>query len=152
MISKYRSSLIKMVAIILVISLVGPVCVSAAGTEGVQPRASDYLNSYNTYICTMGSGKLQIWYTVVGIGTMDEIGVLSIKLYESTDQTNWTRVKTYSHENYSSMLIEDDWAHSSYVSYNGTAGKYYKAYVCIWAGKNGSGDTRYMWTPVERAT
>lgn len=83
---------------------------------------------------------------------MDEIGVLSILLYESSDKTNWRHVKTYSHENYASMLIEDDWAHSSYVSYNGTAGKYYKAYVCIWAGKNGSGDTRYMWTPVERAT
>ena len=152
MISNFRSPLIRLVAIILVFALTGPFFVNAASIEEVQPRASDYLNSYNTYICTMGSGKLQIWYTVVGIGTMDEIGVLSIKLYESTDQTNWTRVKTYSHENYSSMLIEDDWAHSSYVSYNGTAGKYYKAYVCIWAGKNGSGDTRYMWTPVERAT
>jgi len=118
----------------------------------MQTRASDYLSSYNTYVCAMGSGKLQVWYTVVGMTDMDEIGVLSIKLYESSDQTNWTRVKTYSHENYSSMLAEDDWVHSSYVSYNGTAGKYYKAYVCIWAGKNGSGDTRYMWTSVERAT
>lgn len=27
----------------------------------------------------------------------------------------------------------------SYVSYQGAAGKYYKAYVCIWAGKNGGG-------------
>lgn len=109
-------------------------------------------NSIVRLICTMGSGKLQIWYTVVGDTDMDEIGVLNIRLYESSDNSNWTRVKTYSYVDYSSMLIEDDWAHSSYVSYNGTAGKYYKAYVCIWAGKNGSGDTRYMWTPVERAT
>lgn len=147
-----RANLIKLVAVVLVLSLLTPMNVSAASIEGAQPRASDYLNSYNTYICTMGSGKLEIWYSVVGVGDMDEIGVLSIKLYESTDKTNWTRVKTYSHENYSSMLIEDDFFHSSYVSYNGTVGKYYKAYVCIWAGKNGSGDTRYMWTPVERAT
>ena len=137
-----RANLIKLVAVVLVLSLLTPMNVSAASIEGAQPRASDYLNSYNTYICTMGSGKLEIWYSVVGVGDMDEIGVLSIKLYESTDKTNWTRVKTYSHENYSSMLIEDDFFHSSYVSYNGTVGKYYKAYVCIWAGKNGSGDTR----------
>ncbi len=147
-----RAILIKLIAVVLVLSLMTPMYASAASIEGVQPRASDYLNSYNTYICTMGSGKLEIWYSVVGVGDMDEIGVLSIKLYESTDKTNWTRVKTYSHENYSTMLLEDDFFHSSYVSYNGTAGKYYKAYVCIWAGKNGSGDTRYMWTPVERAT
>ena len=147
-----KSIIVKLIAIILVCSLASPTFVSAASTEWAQPRASDYLNSYNTYICAMGSGKLQIWYTVVGVGDMDEIGVLSVILYESKDNTTWTRVKTYSHENYSSMLIEDDFVHSSYVSYNGTAGRYYKAYVCIWAGKNGSGDTRYMWTSVERAT
>ena len=149
---KQFSPFVRLIALILVFSLTAPLYVSAASEEYVQPRASYYLDSYNTYICAMGSGKLQIWYTVVGVTDMDEIGVLSIVLYESSDKTNWTHVKTYSHQNYSTMLIEDDWAHSSYVSYNGTAGKYYKANVCIWAGKNGSGDTRYMWTPVERAT
>ena len=152
MTKNFKSLLLRMISFVLVIALATPVFANAAAIDSAQPRASYYLDSYNTYVCAMGSGKLQIWYTVVGVTDMDEIGVLSIKLYESSDQTNWTRVKTYSHENYPTMLIEDDWAHSSYVSYSGTAGKYYKAYVCIWAGKNGSGDTRYMWTPVERAT
>ena len=76
---------------------------------------------------------------------MDEIGVLSVVLYESSDNSNWTRVKTYSYEDYSSMLRYDNYVHTSHVSYNGSSSKYYKAYVCIWAGKNGSGDTRYMW-------
>lgn len=152
MLKTKNSIAVKIVALILVFSLFTPMYANAMSVESVQPRASDYLNSYNTYICAMGSGKLQIWYTVVGVTDMDEIGTLSIFLYESSNQTSWTRVKTFLHEDYSSMLAEDDWIHSSYVSYNGTAGKYYKAYVCIWAGKNGSGDTRYMWTPVERAT
>lgn len=147
-----KSSLVRVIALLLVVGLTIPVGVNAATVEPIQPMASNYLDSYNTYICAMGSGKMQIWYTVVGDTDMDEIGTLSIFLYESSDQTNWTRVKTFLHEDYSSMLAENDWIHSSYVSYNGTAGKYYKAYVCIWAGKNGSGDTRYMWTPVERAT
>ena len=147
-----RTLLVKLIAIVMVMALLVPTGVSAATGETVQPYASNYLDSYNTYICAMGNGKLQIWYTVVGDTTMDEIGVLNIRLYESTDQTTWTRVKTYSYVDYSTMLAENDFVHSSYVSYNGTAGKYYKAYVCIWAGKNGSGDTRYMWTPIERAT
>ena len=151
MLNTSKSLLIKVISLLLVMALF-PVCANAANVETVQPYASTYLDSYNSYICAMGSGKLQIWFTVVGDTDMDEIGTLSIFLYESSDQTNWTRVKTFLHENYSSMLAEDDWVHSSYVSYNGTAGKYYKAYVCIWAGKNGSGDTRYMWTSVERAT
>ena len=84
----------------------------------------------------------------MGTGDMDEIGVLSVKLYESANGTTWTRVKTFSHEDYSTMLSYNDWYHSSYVSHQGTSGKYYKAYVCFWAGKNGNGDTRYMWTSV----
>lgn len=149
---RYRGLFIKLVAVVLVLSMVSPVGVSAISEEKAATRASVYLDSYNTYICAMGGGKLQIWFTVVGDDDMDEIGALSIQLYESSDKVNWTWKKTFLHESYSSMLIEDDFFHSSYVSYNGTAGKYYKAYVCIWAGKNGSGDTRYMWTPVERAT
>lgn len=137
--------LVKCIILCLVFTLIIPATANAATVEPVMPMASYYLDSYNTYICDMGSGNLEIWFSVMGTGDMDEIGVLSIRLYESSDNQNWTRVKTYSHENYSSMLAYDDWSHISYVSYQGTAGKYYKAYVCIWAGKNGSGDTRYMW-------
>jgi len=149
----FRKNLaLRILSLVVVCLLLVPSTVNAAMPEAAQPYASAYLTSYNSYICAMGSGKLQIWFTVVGDTDMDEIGTLSIFLYESSDKTNWTRVKTYLHEDYSSMLAEDDWVHSSYVSYSDTAGKYYKAYVCIWAGKNGSGDTRYMWTSVERAT
>ena len=142
----------KVLALILVCSLVLPCYVSAAAIEPIQPYASDYLTSYNTYIYAAGGGKIQVWFSVMGTNDMDEIGVLSIRLYESTDNTNWTRVKTYSHENYSSMLAEDDFYHSSCVSYQGVAGRYYKAYVCIWAGKDGGGDTRYMWATSVKAT
>lgn len=135
----------KLIALFLVFAMLTPSAVSAASTETVMPYASSYLTSYNTYICDMGNGRIEIWFDVMGTGDMDEIGVLSIKLYESSDNINWTRVKTYSHENYSSMLAEDEWYHCSYVSYQGSTNKYYKAYVCIWAGKNGNGDTRYMW-------
>ena len=31
-------------------------------------------------------------------------------------------------------------------------GRYYKAYVHIWAGPEDGGDGRYIWTPVERCT
>lgn len=140
-----KSILFKLIAFVLVFSLFTPCPALAATTELVQPYASSYLTAYNTYICDMGNGSLQIWFEVMGTDDMDEIGVLSIRLYESSDNVNWTRVKTYSHENYSSMLATDDFWHCSYVSYQGVAGRYYKAYVCIWAGKNGAGDTRYMW-------
>jgi len=147
-----KSSLIRVISLILACVIIVPCFASTASAEAVQPRASDYLISYNSYICPMGGGELEIWFTVVGKGDMDEIGTLSILLYESTDQENWTWKKTFLHESWVSMLAYNDNFHSDYVSYQGVAGRYYKAYVCIWAGKDGDGDTRYFWTGPEQAT
>lgn len=140
-----QNHVVRVIAVLLTIVLVLPLPVSAAENNSATPRASYYLGAYSAYVYVTNSGQVQVWFEVMGTGDMDEIGTLSIKLYESTDNVNWTRVKTFSHENYSSMLAYDDYYHSSYVSYQGSTTKYYKAYVCIWAGKNGSGDTRYMW-------
>lgn len=141
-----NSLLLKLVAICLVFALCVPVTAYATTNSSITPYASYYLDTYNTYICRVGtSGQIQIWFDVMGTGTMDEIGVLSIELYEVDSNGNETWLKTYQHEDYSSMLIKNDFCHSSYVSYQGSTSKTYKAYVCIWAGKNGSGDTRYMW-------
>lgn len=136
----------------LIITLIIPTSVSAAEVDNVMPCASYYLDSYNTYICAVGGGDIQIWFEVMGTDDMDELGTLSIKLYESSDNSNWTLVETFLHEDYEEMLMEDDYFYMNYVPYEGTARKYYKAYVCIWAGKNGGGDTRYMWATSVRAT
>lgn len=142
-----KNLFIKLVALSLVFVLSVPLSVGASAADTVTPRASYYLDLYNAYICRV-SGGIEIWYEVMGTGDMDEIGVLSIILYMSADNKNWSRVKTFSHEDYDTMLAEDDWYHASCVSYPGSANMYYKAYVCIWAGKNGDGDTRYMWAPL----
>lgn len=83
---------------------------------------------------------------------MDDIGVLTIQLFESTDQETWTWVKTYKHDSYSNMLGHNKIYHSGYVEYSGSIGRYYKAYVTIWAGSGNVGDTRYMWTQPQKAT
>lgn len=146
MVKRISSLSIKILSLILVLSLVQPGFATAAAIDDtIQPYASNYLSSYTTYICDMGGGDIQIWWEVMGIGYMDELGTLSIRLYESTDNSNWTHVKTFLHENYSQMLSKNDYFHCDYVSYQGNSSRYYKAYVCIWAGKNGNGDTRYMW-------
>lgn len=142
--TRIKSTLFRFIALVLILSLVFP-CSAAAASDNVQPYASNYLTAYNTYICDVGGGEIQVWYEVVGKNIMDEIGVLSIILYEVNSNGSLTRVKTFSYEDYSTMLIYDNDYIYSHVSYQGSSSKTYKAYVCIWAGKNGSGDTRYMW-------
>ena len=149
---KAKSTWIKLTALCLVIILAFPITANAAEESTLMPYASYYLDSYNTYMYAAGSGKVQVWFSVTGTSYMDEIGSLSIMLYESTDNTTWTRVKTFLHEDYSSMLTSNKVSYSSCVTYQGVAGRYYKAYVCLWAGKNSGGDTRYMWATSVKAT
>lgn len=150
---KQNSNLsLRTVAIILVAALLTPIGVQAVGQDAIMPRGSDYLAAYNAYICAMGDGKLEIWFRVTGTDYWADIGVLNIRLYESTDNENWTWVMTYLHERYDTMLAHDTFAHMSHVDYQGVEGRYYKAYVTIWAGPEDGGDARYIWTPVELAT
>jgi len=144
---------IKVIATILAIILFTPVHAQAAVPETVSPMASAYLASYTAYICAMGNGELQIWYEVTGTRTQEYIGVLTIYLYESTDNVNWYWVDTFLHEDYDSMLVQNTFCHMDYVPYyEGVPGRYYKAYVGIWGGPDDCGDSRYIWTPVEICT
>jgi len=150
--NKKYFAILRIAAIFLVFAMLLPVGVNAAVPETVQPCASYYLNSYNAYIYPAGNGKIQVWFTVTGVDYMDELGALRIAIYESTDNSNWTWVKTFTHDTTSGMLGYDDYFYGSNVNYQGVAGRYYKAYVCIWAGENGDGDARYFWTSSKLAT
>lgn len=149
---KTRTLLLKIFALCLALILAVPTYASASEIETVQPRASYYIDSYQTYVYPAGSGKVQVWFDVTGTTYMDDLGTLSISLYESKDNSTWTHAKTFSHFDYPSMLDHNDYFHMSHVDYQGVAGRYYKAYVCIWAGKDGGGDTRYLWTSAKKAT
>ena len=141
--------LLAIVTLIIVISVFPFECFAA---DDSTTRASYYLDSYNTYPYNAALGKIRVYFDVTGIDYMDEIGTLNIQIYESTDNQNWTWVKTYRHDSTSGMLGYNKIYHSGYVEYPGTIGRYYKAYVCIWAGSDGNGDTRYLWTHSQKAT
>ena len=144
--------LLKMVACILVMALMVPVSVSAAAPETVMPRASDYLMGYTAYVCAMGNGELEIWFEVTGTDYQEYLGVLVIYLYESTDNVNWSWVKTFHHTENSQMLLTNAWEVVDYVTYDEAIyGHFYKAYVGIWGGPDPGGDSRYIWTSSERA-
>lgn len=142
-----RSVTIKLIAVLLLVVMLCPVQAFA-----VESRASYYLSTYSAYVYPAGWGKVQVWFNVDGTGYMDEVGALEIRLYESTDNENWTWVKTFDYTDYSGMLGYNDFTHTGHVEYSGTIGRYYRAYVCVWAGKNGDGDSRYFWTSSQKAT
>lgn len=142
-----QTTFYKITAFLLAFVFLCPVTAQATET-----RASYYLDSYSAYVYPAGWGKIEVWVSVDGVDYMDEIGALSIYLYESTDNENWTLKKTFDYPDYPDMLRYNDIYHNGHVEYSGTIGRYYKAYVCVWAGKDGDGDTRYFWTSSKKAT
>lgn len=144
--------LVRLVALVMVVVLALPVHTKAATAEPIQPYASSYLDSYNAYVYPAGNGKIQVWFTVTGTRRMDTLGTLTIKIYQSTNQTSWTWVESFTNDITPSMLGYDTYYHSGHVDYQGVAGRYYRAYVCVWAGKDGGGDTRYFYTSGKLAT
>lgn len=152
MYNKKKSALIRLLAMVMVIISVIPVGANAAIATPVQPYASSYLDSYGAYVYPAGGGLVQVWFHVDGTGIMDELGVLSISIYESANNSTWTWKKTFTHDSTSGMLGYDDFYHSGHIDYQGVAGRYYKAYICVWGGEGGEGDTRYFWTSSKKAT
>jgi len=143
---QYTSVISAFLSLVLIIALVLPNPVMAATIEPAAPYASNFLSLYSAYVYVTSGGTVQVWFEVMGTDDMDEIGALSIILYESSNGTDWSRVKSFLHDSTSDMLFEDDYYVSSHVSWTeGSTNKQYKAYVCVWAGKNGNGDTRYFW-------
>ena len=150
--NRKHTIVLKIVACILAVALIVPISVSAAVPETAMPYASSYLMCYTAYVCATGSGKLEIWFDVTGTGTQEYLGVVTIFLYESTDNVNWYRVDTFSHADYPQMLLTNAWEVVDYVTYDEAIyGHFYKAYVGIWGGPDPGGDSRYIWTSSERA-
>lgn len=149
MLKNKKMTVLRLLALVLVVAMTLPLTV---GAETIQPRASAYLSSYEASINPVGNGKVRVYYSVDGTRYIDELGVMRITLKESTDKSTWTTVKTFTSTGTPSLMSYNSATHSGYVTYQGVAGRYYKAYVCVWGGDNGAGDNRYFWTSVKQAT
>lgn len=130
------------VCLVLALSLF--LCASARA-QAAEARASLYLNAYLAYVYVDANGNVSVWYDVQATGIMDEVGVLTIRLQEQAPgSSTWTSVKTYRYTDYPDMLSYNDNLHYGHVNYNGNAECSYQAYVTIWAGKDGDGDSRII--------
>ena len=113
-----------------------------------EERASNFFSSYRAYCYAASSTKIEVNFTVIGAGTMDELGASQIKVQCSSDGTNWSTVKTFSKDNYGSMTALNTAFHAATLSCTVESGYQYRAYVTFYA-KNGSGQSyRYYYTEI----
>lgn len=126
---------IRYACIALVVAILAAVPIRA---EAADTRASSFFASYDSFLWKTSSRTFEVWFDVNACNWMDEIGVSSIKVQRSSDGESWTTMKTYQSEYFPQMICEDTASHTGCVSYTGTPGYYYRAYVTFYA-KNSTG-------------
>ena len=143
--------LVRFICMVLTCSLLFAVPAQAASVA--EPRASAFFSSYGTDLYKTSSSSFQIWFDVTAnAGTsMQELGVSEIIVYRSPDQQSWTKMRTYTMDNYPQMVAQNTEDHGGYVTYNyATTGYYYRAYITFYA-KNSTGiGERYVYTEILR--
>lgn len=130
---------IRSVCLLLVATMVISIPVFAAGEQ----RASNYFARTSTYLEKVSGTTFEVWFNVTAVDRMDQLGVKTIKIQKSSDGTNWMTMKTYSKDNYSQMIDTNAVSHADCVTYIGSVGYYYRAYVTFYA-KNSNGTGEYM--------
>ena len=136
---------VKLVCIILALSILLAVPVAA---EEASTRGSSYFVATRTYLDQTATSKFDICFEVTAKRPMEKLGVESIVVQRSEDGVNWTTMRTCIPSVYPQMMDTNTVFHSDLVSYNATAGYYYKAYVTYYA-KDSTGEGRFgTWTEI----
>lgn len=135
---------IQCICVLLVAALF--LTIPAYATETVTPRSSSFFLCNSTYLYKTSDTQFEVWFDVTAVRTMDEIGTSVIKVQRSSDGENWTTMKTYEKESYSQMICEKTIGHVGCVSYTGTKGYYYRAYVTFYAKDSTGTGKLYRYT------
>ena len=131
----------RMVCLIIVFSLIAAVPTYASEQS---QRASDFFSSFKAYCYASSSTQLAVYFKVVAVDTMDELGASVVKVQRSSNGSDWETVKTFTKESYSQMTYSNTGMHATTLYCAKTSGYYYRAYVTFYA-KNSTGTGKYYY-------
>lgn len=101
-------------------------------------RASAYFSRTYVQSTDIGNGVIRIKIDLAGTGTMQEIGATQVIVYEEQSNGNYEAIRTYTREEYPSLISYNRVSHVSYITHYGTPGKSYFA-LCAFYAKNSTG-------------
>lgn len=130
----------RIIAMVLVVILaMAPLSVFAtdfseeSSAEG--SRSSNQISSTYATI-TRNGGRIEVFFQIVGTGTMNSIGAAQIQIKDSTG----TVQKTFNYKTTSGMMSYSSAAHMGTVVYYGSASTRYYAVVTFQASNNSGTD------------
>ena len=132
------SKKIKNLLLILLVTLL-----FVSTTSVAMARASKYIDAYDAGIKTYSNGDLKIHFSITSEGTVNKLGAKTMILQEWNSNTQkWVSIKTYSYNDYPSMIRNNTQSNNFDVIYSDSVSGYlYRAKIYFYAEKGGY-DTR----------
>ena len=103
----------------------------------VEPRDSDYFNSYGASLSKLGDGDIRITFSCDAVGTASQLGVSSFSVYKSTD-AGWLQVSGPHNGSYGYGVSSYSFSRTFY----GVAGEKYRVEATFSCVKNGTMESK----------
>ena len=127
--------LMKLLCLLTAIAMIGVRPVNA--TENGNSKASSFFAASSVSLNKTSDTTFEAWFQVSAVETMDELGASSITIQKSYDGVTWESMITYTKDSTPKLICTNTGLHCECVRYAGTAGRYYRAKIVLYA-KNGT--------------
>lgn len=103
----------------------------------VEPRDSDYFNSYGASLSKLGNGDIKITFSCDAVGTASQLGVSSFSVYEY-DGSRWELVSGPHNGSYGYGVSSYSFSRTFY----GVAGEKYRVEATFTCSKGGTFESK----------
>ena len=123
---------------LIIIAVINTTAFAAAPNDSAAPQANSYIFKTTVGIVPLGSGKIEVDFSVTAMGRMPDVGATRVTIYREGGPIVATYI--YTDRGYDYIMGHNTYTHTASVTYQGVSGQRYYAIVTFYAGDlNGSG-------------
>lgn len=142
----------RLVSGFLAVMMLSAVMLGTCAATSDNLKASDYFAATEVKCIAMGNGKIVVEFDIIATRTMDELGAISISIYEKQSSGSFSKVKVYTSGTTNGMIETDTGSAYGRLWYQGKAGSQYYAIVGCYAKLGSTDATLAQYTRTITAT
>ena len=123
---------------LIIIAMISTTAFAAAPDTPAEPQSNSYIWTTTVGIVPLGSGKIEVDFSVTAMGKMTDVGATRVTIYNESGKS--VAIYRYTDPGYGYMMGHNRFTQTASVTYQGVSGQRYYAIVSFYAGNlNGAG-------------
>ena len=123
---------------LIIIAMINSTAYAAAPSNTVDPQSNSYVWKTTVGIVPLGSGKIEVDFSVTAMNKMPDVGATRVTIYNESGKS--VAIYRYTDPGYGYMIGHNRVSQTASVTYQGVPGQRYYAIVTFFAGTlEGSG-------------